>query len=118
MFQCKVPHSSESLTFCIDLSCQGRSGLCARLEVDLVVTLVPAGGGRPRQVISQHGRVLHLEDTGEDIGTQVIGIVRSEIANLNSAMMTVTTRPTAAGSRLVIREAMIKQRSGDKVVSG
>jgi hypothetical protein len=88
-------------------------------EVDLVVNMSPTvAADRAREVISEHGDVLDLESSGEEPGTQVVGIVGSGAANLNPAVVTVTIRASAEGSRLVIRgaakEGLIKQRTGEK----
>jgi hypothetical protein len=88
-------------------------------EVDLAVNMSPtAAADRAREVISEHGDVLDLESSSEDPGTQIVGIVGSGTANLNPALVTVTIRPSADGSRLVIRgvakEGLIKQRAGEK----
>jgi hypothetical protein len=89
-------------------------------EVDLVVNMSPtAAADRAREVISDHGDVLDLESSSEDPGTQIVGVVGSGAANLNPAVVTVTIRASADGSRLVIRgvakEGLIKQRAGEKV---
>jgi hypothetical protein len=88
-------------------------------EVDLVVSMSPrAARHRAERVISEEGRVLHLEGPGEDPGTQVVGIVGAGVGNLNPAVVTVTIQPAPEGSRLVIRgaarEGLIKQRAGAK----
>ena len=88
-------------------------------EVDLVVNMSPAvAADRAREVISELGDVLDLESSGEEPGTQVVGIVGSGAANLNPAVVTVTIRASAEGSRLVIRgaakEGLIKQRAGER----
>lgn len=77
-----------------------------------------AAADRAREVISEHGDVLDLESNSEDPGTQIVGILGSGAANLNPAVVTVTIRASADGSRLVIRgvakEGLIKQRAGEK----
>jgi hypothetical protein len=88
-------------------------------EVELVVSMSPhAAADRAEEVLSEQGSVVDLEGTGGDPGTQVAGIVGSGIGNLNPAVVTVTIRASAEGSRLVIRgvakERLIKQRAGEK----
>jgi hypothetical protein len=88
-------------------------------EVDLAVNMSPtAAADRAREVISEHGDVLDLETSDENPGTQIVGIVGSGAANFNPAVVTVTIRASADGSRLVIRgvakEGLIRQRAGEK----
>lgn len=88
-------------------------------EVDLVVSMPPqAAADRAAEVISEQGSLVDLEGTSADRATQVVGIVGSGVANLNPAVVTVTIRASAQGSRLVIRgaakEGLIKQRAGEK----
>ena len=89
------------------------------LELDLLVRMSPdAAAARARQVISEQGEIVHIEDAGDGPGRRVIGLVGSGAANLNPTVVTVTIQPAPEGSRLVIRgaamEGLIKQRSGAK----
>jgi hypothetical protein len=88
-------------------------------EVDLAVNMSPAAAAdRAREVISEHGDVLDLGSSGENPGTQIVGVVGSGAGNLNPAVVTVTIHASADGSRLVIRgvakEGLIRQRAGEK----
>jgi hypothetical protein len=89
------------------------------LELDLLVSMSPdAAAARARQVISEQGQIVHIEDAGDGLGRRVIGLVGSGAANLNPTVVTVTIHPAPEGSRLVIRgaamEGLIKQRAGAK----
>jgi hypothetical protein len=88
-------------------------------EIELAVSMPPpAAAERARQVISEQGSVVDPADPGPAPAAQVIGIVSSGVGGLNPAVVTVTIRPAATGSQLLIRgaakEGLIRQRAGEK----
>jgi len=88
-------------------------------EVELALSISPgAAADRARDAIDERGEILELKGSGDDLDTQVVGIVGSGVGNLNPAVVTVTIRASEHGSQLVIRgaakEGLIKQRAGEK----